>query len=74
MGLALVLMEELRLLHELLFLLKYDRRLQDLGTIRSLFGIDMKHLFNDLPELNRIRLRYPLYFTLADSFVEAFHG
>lgn len=74
MRLALILVEELSPLHEL-FLFGQDYcRFKYLGAIRSLFGISVKHLFNDLPQFHGIRFRDSLNFALAHSLVETLHG
>ena len=61
-------------LHILLLLCFYDRRLEQFIRIRPLLRVHVQHLFDDGPELNRIGLGYPLYLACANSLKQALHA
>lgn len=71
--LALMLMLSYLIFEILLFLSLNDWRLEDLSAVRTLFGIDVKHLFYNRPKFNRIRFRNALYLASAYSFEKSLH-
>lgn len=74
MGLTLV-FEHGCLVFEILLLLGLDyRRLEQFVGVGSLFGIDIKHLLDNGPQLHRVTLWNSLDLARTHSFEQPFHA